>query len=635
MTAEETIEEKLEKLAQAISPDESLVENVMSRIDTKPTSESERIEKLRTKLIAKRFIMNCFTKLAAAVMVIIAVLWAGTFLEKSITQAYAIEQTIEAMRKIDTMHLLCRDWDGSKVEVWIKVNPETGKEAAIYCDSESGHIIVSTPEITYYYDKNENIVRIDKGLAPASWIRFGCFIEDVIKVTKQHNGDIKIYRKYDQERKEEVIVLYGVTDKDEFKYYVDPKSKLPICINMIRSDYPSKGVKSVDKIYYDEALPDGIFQFEIPKGAKVVKNKKQTSQNDKRPDWVRAGKPMTASEIPPQDYAYLAQWLDEHAKSAQEYLIDLFERHQVVIVGEFHHIKEHKEFISELIPRLYHEAGVLCVGWEFCKRIENQRLERLVTAPEYDRELALQIARDQLAHEWNSKEHWDIMEAIWRLNKSLKPDQQKMRLIGLDKDVDFVRLMIIMRTKPQDSAEFQEAVTDAILRDNVMAEQVGKEIVEKGKKGLVFVGRCHDFTHYEFPPEVNFGRPIMGNLLHKKFGDLIFQVWLASGWLPPMEKVMRLRGHKPTGFDLYASPFANILSPAGWDAPEVPLSKIARGYVYFGPRGKLHKNTPIEGFVTDEMFKRYKQYYEIDFGRTFKDAEEVDKYFQNHRFPKP
>ena len=106
----------------------------------------------------------------------------------------------------------------------------------------------------------------------------------------------------------------------------------------------------------------------------------------------------------------------------------------------------------------------------------------------------------------------------------------------------------------------------------------------------------------------------MGNLLYEKYGDIVFQVWQASGWLSPFERVMKLRKHKPVGFDLYASPFTNILSPPNWDAPEVPLSKIARGYVYFGPSGKLHKNTPIKGFVTDEMFTKYKRYYEIDFG---------------------
>jgi len=54
-----------------------------------------------------------------------------------------------------------------------------------------------------------------------------------------------------------------------------------------------------------------------------------------------------------------------------------------------------------------------------------------------------------------------------------------------------------------------------------------------------------------------------------------------------------------------------------------------------GPQASFHKNTAIKGFVTDEMFKQYKRYYEIDYGRTFKDAEDVDKYLQAHRWPEP
>ena len=99
---------------------------------------------------------------------------------------------------------------------------------------------------------------------------------------------------------------------------------------------------------------------------------------------------------------------------------------------------------------------------------------------------------------------------------------------------------------------------------------------------------------------------------------------------------MELRGHKAIGFDLYSSPFAEVLCPADFTgAPEVPFSEIARGFVYLGPRDDLHRNTTIEGFVTDEMFKKYKRYYEVDFQRTFKDAEEVDRYLQDHRWPVP
>ena len=354
------------------------------------------------------------------------------------------------------------------------------------------------------------------------------------------------------------------------------------------------------------------------------------------PDWVGSGEGIQDSAIPEKDYLYLAAWLENHAKPAQQYFIDLFARHQIVIFGEAHNVKEHKDFIIELIPRLYHEAGVRCIGWEFSRHTDNELLEKLVTAPEYDRELALQFARDQIAHEWNSKEHWGMIEAVWRLNKSLEPDQEKMRFLGLDMDLDFTRFSIVSQTRPQDSPEFQEILTEVLKRDKTMAEQVEKEIIGKGQKGLLFVGRCHDFTHHEFPTDVNLGRDIMGNLLYKKYGDRVFQVWPGPGMFPIIEKAMELRGHKPIGFDLYVSPFANILSPDRFpDAPGVPLSSIARGYVYLGSRASLHKNTPIEGFVTDEMFKQYQRYYEIDFGRSFKSAEEVDKYLQAHRFSKP
>ncbi len=108
MTAEETIEKRLEKLAQAISPDETLVENVMSRIDNKSMGESERIKKLSTKLIARRFIMNRFTKLAAAAVIITAVLtgiylFGGSFDGSSV--AYGITDVPELIKKAKTIHI--------------------------------------------------------------------------------------------------------------------------------------------------------------------------------------------------------------------------------------------------------------------------------------------------------------------------------------------------------------------------------------------------------------------------------------------------------------------------------------------------------------------------------------------------
>jgi hypothetical protein len=276
---EETIKKNLNFAASTEMRERILTDVLDAQEEAKKTKSASAGPNIRS-IIMK----NPIIKLAAAV-IIIAVALSITFLDKSIAPAYAIEQTTKALQKISTVHAFCIDWDGNKVEVWGDINAETGKENAVFCDSQSGFAIISTPEITYYYDKRENVVRLDKGLAPASYVRFGRIIEDIIdRIIKPNNGDVQINREYDQQREAEVIVLHGVTQREEFEVHIDPESKLPISINTIRSDYPSKGLKSVDRIYYDQLLPDGIFKFEIPEGVEVVIHRAQPNNVLDDPD---------------------------------------------------------------------------------------------------------------------------------------------------------------------------------------------------------------------------------------------------------------------------------------------------------------------------------------------------------------
>lgn len=347
----------------------------------------------------------------------------------------------------------------------------------------------------------------------------------------------------------------------------------------------------------------------------------QASPSLKPPTWAVAGKPFKSSEIKPEDYPWLAHWFDANAKPASQYVLDLFASHQVVILGELHNAREHKEFLLKLIPELYRKAGVRAIGWEFSRHGENGQLDKLVTAAAFQREAALDFARAQFFHDWDSKEHWDVIEAVWHLNHSLSAGEEKMRLIGLQGNFDWLR---------------DDLTKIGLAHDREMAAQVEKEILSTDKKGLVFVGRCHDFTHYEFPSSVNMGRPIMGNLLHKKYGERVFQVWLSGGVMPSFfDKVTRVKGKEAVGFALWRSPLAQLLTPGGWDAPNVPFECVARGFVYFGPTRRMHKVTPIPGFVNDDMFARYGQAYKKEFEQGFKNAREVDDYFQRERFPKP
>lgn len=357
------------------------------------------------------------------------------------------------------------------------------------------------------------------------------------------------------------------------------------------------------------------------------------------PDWVRSNKPIKSDRVTEKDYPYLLQWLDNHSQPAQEYVIRLFDKHQIVIFGEEHNVKEHKDFVIDLIPRLYHEAGVRCIGWEFSWYSQNQRLEELINAPTYDEEAVLQLARER-SPDWNSKEHWDIIKALWTLNGSLPPESEKMRLIGLPDYVDIPRSYILLETKSMNSPEFQKMLKEHCDHDKNMAQHAAAEILQKGQKGFLFFGMGHDWTDYHYPPEVTFGidyKP-MGYCLKEEYGDKIFQIRAQASSDPSiLHRIMKCRNHASVGFDVQGSPFAGILVPVGKGAPDVPWSKLAGGYVYLGSRSSFHRNTAIKGYVTEAMLRTYRQYYEVCFGkgRRFNSAEEVDKYLQQRRWPKP
>jgi len=113
------IEDQLEQLAQAVPSGDSFVHDVMSRIETssdKPQKQSIPIHFVR-RLFMKRTI-----KYAAAAIVLLAALVSLTQLDKTVTTAYAIEQTIEANRSLRFIHLKCDPAGEGVEELWAQFN---------------------------------------------------------------------------------------------------------------------------------------------------------------------------------------------------------------------------------------------------------------------------------------------------------------------------------------------------------------------------------------------------------------------------------------------------------------------------------------------------------------------------------
>jgi len=212
------------------------------------------------------------TKLAAAAVIIVAVGLSVNLWDKSIPAAYAIEQTIEAISNTLTVHLFGRDWNDNQVEMWVKANEDTKEAEYFYINKiDERKLIVATPELTYYYDRESNTVRKVKGQDIHSYMRMDNVFEQINEIAQDLGGTIIDYRKYDEKRGQEVIVLEVISEMINLEALIDPETNLPISIGITKSslDKSREILRYVDEIYYDDPVPERIFEFKIPEGAQV------------------------------------------------------------------------------------------------------------------------------------------------------------------------------------------------------------------------------------------------------------------------------------------------------------------------------------------------------------------------------
>jgi hypothetical protein len=291
---------------------------------------------------------------------------------------------------------------------------------------------------------------------------------------------------------------------------------------------------------------------------------------------------------------------------------------------------------------------------EVCKYDDNPRIERLVTGATYDRNLALEIARSGPWATWSYKEYWDIFEVVWKLNQSLPPGAEPMRVIGMDVNVDLTLDWMFSSKKLTDESLIDTAKRQLPLiskRDELMAAAIENAVIQSGAKGMVWVGAHHAFAHYAQPGVNEEGIlvrewPRMTMILNQRYGDKIFQIDFHRRHDSPeiifkkykgekpvfsdlLERIMASRGDKPVGFDVLFSPFANVRDSRSYYfhfQPRVAFSDLCQGFIFLKPLAKISRSVRIKDFVSEAMFQKYKPYFEARFNRRFGSAREVNDF---------
>jgi outer membrane lipoprotein-sorting protein len=219
-------------------------------LETLEISEQQKSAAPRPNI--RRIIMKSrIAKLVAAAVIIVAAVLSITIVDKLSSEAYAFEQTLEAVKNVRFMHVVRRDEAGQiEDERWIEIGSD-GFQVRYRQDNPPNRLIVEDGETVsvYYKDKN-TIVLYDPKDKQYQWIgNLGVALKELAG-----KASIVIEENVDYWGRKAHRVRWLKLNQD---CYIDPETKLPIAM----AGY---------EISYYENPPEGTFDIVIPDGVVVV-----------------------------------------------------------------------------------------------------------------------------------------------------------------------------------------------------------------------------------------------------------------------------------------------------------------------------------------------------------------------------
>jgi len=283
-------EKEFEKFVREIKFDDTpnpehrsqLEQNLLAVLERQPRPKERLLKIWRT--IMKSHI----TKLAAAAVIVVAVVLTVTIMDRTVTPAWAIEQSIEAVsyykavlvEGLDTE----RTWreDGSleqrPFKSWAVANEDQTMVEKYRHEVDGVPIITTDGKKTWRYDSKTNTVRVENRPYIASECWCGSqFLEQLKGLLGEVIPNWEVtYGKDPATGKQRAFLTIAWLEKRyngprSICLEFDVESKLPVSLKQWENaNWEGPATLIVEKITYHENLPDNLFEFEIPEGATVI-----------------------------------------------------------------------------------------------------------------------------------------------------------------------------------------------------------------------------------------------------------------------------------------------------------------------------------------------------------------------------
>jgi len=237
--------------------------------------KSETNKAAGSKPVVWRIIMeNKKIKLAIAATVIIAVILSTTFFDKT-NQAWAIEQTIETLKKYKGAYLagLCPSVKNVLVgfEMWFRTNDTGISSTDALIKLDDGVMQWTKDNSTYTYIPGQNTILYEDAvtLGISHWLG-----PELFKLLMTLKDAKTTYARDPATGREHAILSGGLTDAagpKSFQVEFDVETKLPVSLKTWDNLHKKgKATFSATKIRYFKQLEDSVFVVDVPANARYV-----------------------------------------------------------------------------------------------------------------------------------------------------------------------------------------------------------------------------------------------------------------------------------------------------------------------------------------------------------------------------
>ncbi len=265
----------------SISPDKKYLEQLREKSTAEfIVSSADKAKNPQTKTLIPiwTIIMRSkITKFAAVAVIILTAIFSISLFDKTLPVAYSVEQTIEAIRKIDTVYMAGEFYKQGQFECWMQFDDKPDLPTHVWL-GKTGHNLckICSPDGVFGLNKRTNRVhfatRDERGM---SWIPKFISLFETATQSSDSNSNIDIYNENDPKTEKSIIIIKITTPKREQRFLIDSRTKLPIKFETIRDDNPAEmmqktlAIKNLSQITYNQQPPEGIFN--LPADAVTVK----------------------------------------------------------------------------------------------------------------------------------------------------------------------------------------------------------------------------------------------------------------------------------------------------------------------------------------------------------------------------